>query len=121
MKSLNHLDGAPFEKRNINPLAELYVNPYYHKEFGERFGDILRAKYQGPFKLIVSSSQDHELYNLEEDSQELKNVADAFPDIQDQILKQIEKALRGEQIFEDHYDAIDDETRKKLKSLGYLD
>lgn len=54
----DHMDGAPFEKRDINPLAELYVNPYYHKEFGERFGDILRAKYQGPFRRRFSGIEE---------------------------------------------------------------
>lgn len=120
-KPLINLDGAPFERRNLDPLAELYVNPYYYKEFGIRFGDILRAKYRGSLKLIVSSSNSYELYNLDTDPQESKNVADIFPEIQDQILKQIENDLTGEQILEDYPDGIDEEAREKLKSLGYLD
>ncbi len=115
------LDGAPFEERSVNPLAELYVNPYYYKEFGERFGDIQRAKYQGPFKLIASSSQRHELYHLEEDSREMENLADIYPNLQDQILKQIEEDLTGGKPREDQAEPLDEETRKKLKSLGYLD
>jgi arylsulfatase A-like enzyme len=115
------LDGAPFEGRNVNPMAELYVNPYYYKEFGERFGDIQRAKYQGPFKLIASSSQRHELYHLEEDPREMKNLAGTFPDLQDQILRQIKEGLTGEKPWEDQPEVLDEETREKLKSLGYLD
>jgi arylsulfatase A-like enzyme len=115
------MDGSPFAERDVHPLAELYVNPYYYKEFGERFGNILRAKYWNPYKLIVSSSQHHELYHLEQDPQETKNLTNLLPDVQDQIQRQIEQILKEKPYWENQPETIDEEAREKLKSLGYLD
>ncbi|MEW5806025.1 MAG: sulfatase-like hydrolase/transferase [Acidobacteriota bacterium] len=114
------LDGAPFETGNRNPLAELYINRYYFREFGERFGSILRAKYDQHFKLIISSSGRHELYQLIEDPLESKNLVYEYPDVKDRLLQQVEHYLMDKKPVMSH-EWVDQETRDKLRSLGYLD
>ena len=81
-----------------------------------------RAVYRDPWKLIVSSRNDVELYDLRADSNETNNLADQCPGTVRELV-----ALRAlyEQAalprFGETSGEMEAETRRRLKSLGYLE
>lgn len=83
----------------------------------------LRAIYDPPYKLVASSRGAFELYDLERDPEELRDLSRERPEKARELalqLREVERAhpprfdpaLRAE---------VDDETRERLRSLGYGD
>lgn len=71
-----------------------------------------------PWKLIVTPYKHQvELYNLESDPEELRDVASANPEVVDRLAKEIE-AWRGGALS---IDRPDPENMKKLEALGYVE
>jgi len=58
-------------------IAENYytrAHDLFHQSWGPRFNRVRRAIYQWPYKLILSSDQQHELYHLDQDPGETDNL-----------------------------------------------
>ena len=91
--------------------------------FGEFFARDLRAIFAWPYKLIVSSRDEPELYHLERDPEELDDLFATEPERARQLSAALE-AVEGRRpaLFtaEDRAE-LRPETAEALKKLGYLD
>lgn len=95
----------------------------------------LRAYYAGPYKLIWSSDQRHELYDVQADPREARNLLPGAPEVADELLRELDDFLRaltspvaaadpagrappaaGNATPED---ALTDEMLRRLQALGY--
>jgi hypothetical protein len=82
-----------------------------------------RAIFEGRYKLLWNSLGQHQLFDLRTDPDELHNLAGAEPErVRDMALAitefldlQPRPAAQGER------ELVDDETRRALQSLGYLE
>jgi arylsulfatase A-like enzyme len=121
-----------FRLRGQRPRLAEYPSPMMgplhrvresHPQFDPQPWDrSLRAYYDEPYKLIHASDGRHELYNLDEDPSELRNLMDDRPrlarnltaDLQACVdsLQKITPALQGQSV-------VDEDTRRRLELLGY--
>ncbi len=90
--------------------------------YGERFRRVRRALYFENWKFIQSSDGEDELYEISADPGEEHNLVDRMPEKHDGLSRLLEQIIPAEQ--QDVPDAqpmeMDEETRARLKSLGYL-
>ena len=95
-----------------------------HPQFDPRPWDrSLRAYYDEPYKLIHASDGRHELYNLEEDPGELRNLIDERPRIARRLMADLQAcvdSLRkvGTPLSQGQ-SVVDEDTRRRLELLGY--
>ncbi len=90
--------------------------------WGKRFDRIRTAIYGWPFKYIESSDGQHELYRLDVDPGEARNLVADEPDRAAVMAERLasfkrERAAYGKPV---RPQALTPEERKRLKSLGYL-
>jgi arylsulfatase A-like enzyme len=91
--------------------------------FGPVFDRRLRALQVPPHKLIVSSRDEVELYDLVSDPQEQHDLADREPSLRDALRERLE-SLTGEHppLYDEAARAeLSPQTREALERLGYLD
>jgi hypothetical protein len=82
----------------------------------------LRSVTQNGFKFIWASDGRHELYNLQEDPDEKDNLVPRFPKIAEEMERTLDErsaALTAVGVLEP-VQAMDEATRQKLRSLGYI-
>ncbi|UCD57665.1 MAG: sulfatase-like hydrolase/transferase [Candidatus Hydrogenedentota bacterium] len=79
----------------------------------------------GKHKLIFNPDSGHtELYDISTDPRETVNLAEAEPKLRDTLLSQLKSELERSSLLyaiEPEFPVLDEETRKSLKALGYLD
>lgn len=92
-----------------------------HPIWGHRFHRIRSAIYDWPYKYIHSTDCQCELYNLEEDPYESRDLYEAKPEVAAKMLGMLEeyKHTRGESAST-ATKTLTDEDIERLKSLGYL-
>ncbi|MBC7349104.1 MAG: sulfatase-like hydrolase/transferase [Candidatus Aminicenantes bacterium] len=103
------------EKSSQRPAyAETYY-PRYHYGWSE-----LRSLQDGRWKLIVAPVP--ELYDLQNDPDEEKNLVYLQEKIYKKLTRQIEQLEKkaGEKAIEPDFSSVDAETRERLAALGYL-
>lgn len=84
---------------------------------GEKFGIRL-----GRWKYIVGpEEQTRELFDLESDPGETKNLVDDFPEERDRLARRLDTWLHSVRRADQEADAINDEDRARLEALGYVD
>jgi arylsulfatase A-like enzyme len=109
-----NISGSPFGT-NLPVVAELYKNSY-----GEHY-----ALYDGKYKYMrYGKVFDSELYDLEKDPKELKNLSLELPIVLEEMEVKLNNWKNTHQIKYD-YDQkplknIDEEALKELKALGYI-
>lgn len=95
-------------------FSETYY-PRFHYGWSE-----LQSIQDGKYKLIVSPQM--ELFDLEKDPEEEVNLAEKEKAIAEKLEGEMGKALKkfSQGQFQTDYGKIDEETREKLASLGYI-
>jgi len=101
--------------QNLPAYSEsLYANKHYN------WSD-LKAYRKRPWKYIQSSKP--ELYHIEEDPGEVVNLAEKRPDLVQKLDRELEQFLKkttSEESDQENKEEIDEETRERLMSLGYI-
>jgi len=90
--------------------------------FGSFFDRRLHALYEPPWKLIVSSRGDLELYHLARDPAETRDLHASEPDTTRRLRRTLDEVVRAHPPL---YDAdaraeLDPDTERALRELGYL-
>ncbi len=112
-------DGEGF----ISHPATIAVPPHIIISENLHFGPQQQCFYANNYKMIINQFGRIEVYNLEKDPLEMKNVFGQDRDFPEEIHKQIEyMAQKMKELLKEPKKAaeLDEETRKKLKALGYL-
>jgi arylsulfatase A-like enzyme len=124
---------SSFEGRNLLPLIKepdnQSINEFIFAESNKpKVLYANRARYaviDGNFKLIAYYNENdkvvvRQLFNLKQDAKELKNVADAYPDVVKKLSAEIDKffipASKNFAFFK-----ANQEIFEKMKALGYID
>lgn len=122
--------GAP---RTSPTVSENYYSFKFdtpNPDFGQRFDRVRRSLVQGRHKFIHSSDGQHELYDLHDDPEETSNLLAENPELAAPFLefaRQLEqtagrpRAPRDQLVLQDRHTAGDDDLRKQLEELGYLE
>ncbi|MCB9793369.1 MAG: sulfatase [Alphaproteobacteria bacterium] len=124
-QDLDGVDLAPALRGGAAELREVALSescrPWgVEKSVGDRYRNLPKAQsaLDWPWKLIVTPYRRQvELYNLESDPQETRDLASAEPEVVDRLAKEIE-AWRGGAL---HIDRPDPENMKQLEALGYVE
>jgi len=101
-----------------------YSRPHdiFNPVWGHRFKRVRTAVYDWPYKLIYSSDEKHELYNLDTDPGESENLLEQKPDVASRLQKTWmdfqEKRQRSDELIDQ--DPLTEEQLEKLRSLGYI-
>lgn len=101
---------------------------YYDPDWGHRFKRVRTAFYDGSFKFIHSTDGKHELYDLQRDPREEKNIIAAQPKraekMQGEIERLIEQSPKPPTVLPDGKQKEDElpsnDEIDALKDLGYL-
>ena len=107
------------ESRSI--MSESY--PYGgDRERHQRFMRIERAVFSGALKLIQSTASKHELYDLENDPNELNDIFEVRAADAEQLTHQLSKWMDSNTRITDSQDntELDPEVLTRLKALGYI-
>jgi arylsulfatase A-like enzyme len=122
----NELQGKSLMPIILN--KKMSTIPFSYSEsdavLSERFGERLRAYREENWKLIYASDgvmAESELYNKADDPYETKNVIDENKELAERLKEKLLLLLKNhpEKKFEGAH-MPDEETKEKLKSLGYL-
>jgi hypothetical protein len=83
---------------------------------------VRRAVFEWPYKLIHSSDGQHELYDLEADPREERNLYAERLDVVERLAIALHELLstKPDPVSELELDPLDDDLRRQLKALGYL-
>jgi arylsulfatase A-like enzyme len=82
--------------------------------------DITRSARYGPYKLIYNRLTRHSaLYDLRADPSERHDISGAQPEIKQQLMREIRR-FESVRMAGDPLPAIDEETRRLLEGLGYV-
>ena len=102
-----------FETTRPLPIVA-HLGPYAHDHSED-------AIYSDPWKLILSSLGDIELYDTRTDPDELMELSAEHPDIVQELVEQL-RQFKTEVTprFGQSADSIDAETLERLKALGYI-
>jgi arylsulfatase A-like enzyme len=94
----------------------------FHPAWGHRFDRVRRAVFDWPYKLIHSSDGNHELYDLEADPREERNLYAERRDLVERLGIALHELLseRPDPAQEPELDPLDEDLRRQLKALGYL-
>jgi arylsulfatase A-like enzyme len=115
------VDGVPLGERDV-VLAESFRDSFMVNLFGARFDRDLVAVIRWPWKLIVSSQGDDELYRLDQDPRELDNRAEKERAQVRELRKAISE-VRGklEPPPAVSGPSVDSATKDALRALGYIE
>jgi arylsulfatase A-like enzyme len=114
---------------SLTPVtAELYFTrgkDLNDPRWGHRFDRVRTAIYDGPWKFIHSSDDDHALYQLNDDPEELQSLFKNHPENAGQMLKRLQKInpMPPENTTKKSLHApseITQEETAELRALGYL-
>jgi arylsulfatase A-like enzyme len=115
----------PDSPGNHPVIAENYYTrrkDLFHPVWGDRFWRIRRAVFEWPYKLILSSDGNHELYDLEQDAAESNNLIDEEPALAERLGDELRAFMseRGTPKEQPDLSPIDETLEQQLRSLGYL-
>ncbi|MDP3938060.1 MAG: sulfatase [Deltaproteobacteria bacterium] len=114
------VDGMPVGALRVI-LAESYRDNLFIKLFGPRFDRDLRAAIRWPWKIIQSDRGEVELYRLDEDPGELRNLADGR--LEREMLSLLDDARAGLKppARRAAPEGVQPKTLEQLRSLGYVE
>ena len=135
MKSKSKISGV-----NLLPFDNRIYHKYVFAEYGPPVADITALKRMSPnvesslcnkynknlkcirsdsFKYIITSDEKEELYNLEKDPDESRNVLAEFPEKAEELKSLLTSQLKARP-FHKRVSAFDDEMKRRLQELGYF-
>ena len=121
-----HGEKFPYEPGNHSVLTENFKSramDFFHPVWGVRFQRSRTALYEWPFKFIFSSDGHHELYNLDIDPGEQRNLAASDLERTAQMVERVETwrehAVRYPKVPPSAPDVTEEE-KQTLEALGYL-
>jgi hypothetical protein len=85
-----------------------------------RFRRVERAIVSDGLKLIVSTAGKRELYDLDEDPEDARDLAPARPDVAQRLDQAVNRWLATVKPSDDGIRTLDPKTLERLKSLGYI-
>jgi len=111
----------PFQHPVISELYYSRTKDLFDPVWGQRFDRIRTAVFDPPFKYIASSDGENELYNLEDDRFESRNLLATDPErAQAMAARLIEFfAVRDAADMSTMPDSLSEDHLRRLKSLGY--
>ncbi|MCP5046143.1 MAG: hypothetical protein GY940_03160, partial [bacterium] len=124
------IQGQPFDKVDHQIFSEVYRVPAEAKKWPDRYNHDLKAVFPGSpgsLKLILSSRDDYQLFNLAVDPRETTRLIDpwkyndikaAFEIFLESLQPLIEKFKQRKTKTTKK---LDKETLKRLRTLGYVD
>jgi arylsulfatase A-like enzyme len=94
----------------------------FHPQWGQRFQRIRRAVLAWPHKYIDSSDGQHELYDLDADPKESRNLVAERPDVAQRLASDLRayEASLGRDESRRGDEPLDRELLENLKALGYI-
>ncbi|MFC1591569.1 sulfatase-like hydrolase/transferase [Thermodesulfobacteriota bacterium] len=121
-----HLDHFPDAPGNHEVVAEQYYalpKDYFNPVWGKRFDRIRTVLFDWPYKYIQSSDNNNELYQLEDDPGETRNLIGQQPARARELAERLQAfiAKRGRAATRTEADPLSPEERERLRALGYLD
>jgi len=110
------------------PLQGIWQSraPRFMDEFRRRYDRVLRSYRTATHKLIWSSKGDHELFDLEADSGERRNLYAQQPELAADLMSRLERWLGsfehadGSEPFQEDESAMDGSLVERLRDLGYV-
>jgi len=106
-------------------LGENYyarVKDLFGTRWDHRFDRVRRSLVRWPYKLIHSSDGQHELYDLELDPAEARNLFADQPDVAGPMMATVEQAIaHAATSGEAPSEALTEADKAKLRALGYMD
>jgi arylsulfatase A-like enzyme len=111
------LQSLPATPRPI--ISEAYPREAF-QGLGTRYQHVSRAIFQGRFKLIASSADDLELYDLGVDPKETRNLEKTQTQEGDELKARLAAWLSAASPQEGGAPVTDPETLERLRSLGYI-
>jgi arylsulfatase A-like enzyme len=77
---------------------------------------------RGPYRLIdnLSHPDRAELYDVDEDPQEQRNLADERPEVLSELRAEIEQFLAAEKLVDSPQVELDEMRQAQLRALGYV-
>ncbi|MBN1825245.1 MAG: sulfatase [Candidatus Eisenbacteria bacterium] len=113
----------PTEGRSLAPLARGEGDTREEAVFLERprirSAGELRGVRSGPWKYLDDPERGEELYRLDVDPEERENLIDTEAEEAARLRRMLEEHMRGDSADEEY--TVDEETRKTLRGLGYVD
>jgi arylsulfatase A-like enzyme len=100
-------------------ISESYPRPYF-LNLSTRFHHVERAFYAGSHKLIVRTPGGSELYDLEADPREERDIAAANGPLVTKLTAEFDQWLAGTVVVQGEAPQMDSETLERLRSLGYV-
>ena len=135
MKSNSKISGVnliPFENRIYHkyvcaeygpPLADITalkrLSPNVESSICNKYNKNLKCIRSDDFKYIIASDGKEELYNLEKDPDESKNIIVEFPEKAKELKSLLTAELKARPINK-RISTFDDEMKKRLRELGYF-
>ncbi|MCL5797497.1 MAG: sulfatase-like hydrolase/transferase [Patescibacteria group bacterium] len=126
--SILHLLGISIPKQFMG--IDLFSNKVNNAVISEHFASRKRAIITKTWKLIINFDNPdgivtRELYNLENDYTETKNVASEYPEIVTMLENSLNSTLAGQPVYEQKNNQpfptwVDENQRKKLIQTGYF-
>lgn len=118
-----------FERKSSPIFSEAHLREGYSRDLVHRFGEHIYSLTENDYKLIYSSKQTYELYDLSKDPMEKRNlisddlaedVRDVFARMKPELDSRIERVNAGMLVTEELSPEKLDELRPQLKALGYM-
>jgi arylsulfatase A-like enzyme len=115
------VEGLPLGERRV-VLAESFRDPVSIDLYGERADRDLASIIRWPWKLTQSDRGERELYRLDADPKELRNLSGREA-VEGELLRELGAALDGLSAPEsaDAPEAVAPATMERLRELGYID
>jgi arylsulfatase A-like enzyme len=103
-------------------IAESYRDVFWTRAYGARFDRDQKAIYSGNFKWTWRSDGAYELFDIAGDPNEENNLREKLPDEGQRFKSQLAPLLRESQQRRSNAPLeVDDNLKKRLKGLGYIE
>ena len=119
----DEFDGPPFViAENGRPINALHLTATRFPDFDADSIDYrMRSIREGRHKLVWKVGVGTELYDLRRDPGERNDLSDQLPEVRDDLLNQLRDLYGGNHTDQPLFRSQDEETRARLRALGYID
>ena len=109
------------EERGHQLVAEIYRDISWIVAFGERFDRDRKAIYDGDYKWIWDSREEHELYDVAKDPAEENNLWGKLPDRERRLKAGLAPLIEeSEKLSTLSTPELENDLKERLRALGYI-